>query len=114
MARKHHSWPWIMYLLLDLDLIEKIDINGDCKTTKYDSTAAHKFPKSPERAVKDNMMIGPGAYNTNLSSTGKQVLARNKTEKSFIFPKKQRETFFDDTLSPGPGSYQHYSIFGQT
>jgi hypothetical protein len=39
-------------------------------------------------------MIGPGAYNTNLSSTGKQILARNKTEKAFIFPKKDRETFF--------------------
>jgi len=24
-------------------------------------------------------MIGPGTYNTNLSSTGRQVLARNKT-----------------------------------
>jgi len=35
-------------------------------------------------------MIGPGTYNTNLSSTGKQLLAHNKTEKSFVFSKKVR------------------------
>ena len=57
-------------------------------------------------------MLGPGTYNTNLSSTGKQVLARNKTEKSFIFSKKVRETMMSATINPGPGAYKHYSIFG--
>jgi hypothetical protein len=37
-------------------------------------------------------MLGPCTYNTNLSSTGKQVLARNKTEKAFVFSRKVRET----------------------
>jgi len=57
-------------------------------------------------------MLGPGTYNTNLSATGKQILAHNKTETSFHFNKKVRETIKQDTLSPGPGAYNHYSIFG--
>jgi len=57
-------------------------------------------------------MIGPGTYNTSLSSTGKQLLAKNKTEKAFAFGKNIRETMNEKTLSPGPGAYQHYSIFG--
>jgi len=57
-------------------------------------------------------LIGPGTYNTNLSSTGKQILARNKTEKAFVFSKRVRETMNESTISPGPGAYQHYSIFG--
>jgi hypothetical protein len=57
-------------------------------------------------------MLGPGTYNTNFSSTGKQILARNKTEKSFIFSKRVRETMNEGTISPGPGAYKHYSIFG--
>lgn len=35
-------------------------------------------------------MIGPGTYNTAIPSTGKQILAKNKTEKSFIFSKMAR------------------------
>lgn len=78
-----------MYIKPNQDLIEKMDANGECKTTKYDTIAAHKFSKSPDRKEKE-ISVGPGAYNTNLSSTGKQILARNRTEKSFAFPKKDR------------------------
>jgi hypothetical protein len=82
-------------------------------TSKYKSKNCFKIhPKSPEKEDKSIETLGPGTYNTNLSSTGKQVLARNKTEKSFIFSKKTRETIADTTLSPGPGAYKHYSIFG--
>lgn len=57
-------------------------------------------------------MLGPGTYNINIPSIGKQLLAQNKSEKSFIFSKKNRQTMNESTLSPGPGAYQHYSIFG--
>jgi hypothetical protein len=82
-------------------------------TSKYKSKNSFRIhPKSPEKENKVAEMIGPGTYNTNIPSTGKQVLARNKTEKAFVFSKKIRETMNESTLSPGPGAYQHYSIFG--
>jgi hypothetical protein len=80
--------------------------------SKYKSKNSPKItPASPPKEVKPEP-LGPGTYNTNLSSTGKQVLARNKTEKSFVFSKRVRETMNESTLSPGPGAYQHYSVFG--
>lgn len=62
-----------------------------CLTSKYHSKNSFRIhPKSPEKENKVAEMIGPGTYNTAIPSTGKQVLARNKTEKSFIFSKKVR------------------------
>jgi len=88
-------------------------MNGHCTTSKYNSKNGFKiYPKSPEKERKDQEKVGPATYNTNLSSTGKQILARNKTEKACIFGKKARETMNTTTLSPGPGAYGHYSIFG--
>ena len=48
-----------------------------------------------------------------MSSTGKQLLAKNKTEKSFYFDKKPRQTFYVDTIAPGPGAYQAFSEFNR-
>jgi hypothetical protein len=36
-------------------------------------------------------MIGPGTYNISLPSTGKQILAQNKTEVGFYFNKNIRK-----------------------
>ncbi len=48
--------------------------------SKYKSKNCFKIhPKSPEKDAKTIEILGPGTYNTNLSSTGKQILARNKT-----------------------------------
>jgi hypothetical protein len=80
--------------------------------SKYKSKNSLKIhPASPPKDHRPEP-LGPGTYNTNLSSTGKQVLARNKTEKSFVFSKRVRETMNESTISPGPGAYQHYSVFG--
>lgn len=96
-----------------IDEIERIDSNGSCITSKYKSKNSFRIsPRSPSKENKDLEKIGPGTYNTNLSSTGKQVLARNKTEKAFVFGKKIRETMNENTLSPGPGAYHHFSVFG--
>ena len=74
-----------------LDNTEKIDINGSCLISKYKSKNSFKIPsRSPEKENKNADLLGPGTYNTNMSSTGKQVLARNKTEKAFVFSKKVR------------------------
>lgn len=74
-----------------LDNTEKIDVNGSCLTSKYKSKNSFKIPsRSPEKENKNADQLGPGTYNTNMSSTGKQVLARNKTEKAFVFSKKVR------------------------
>ena len=101
-----------MYSIFDADDVEKIDSNGSCLISKYKSKNSLRiYPKSPEKENKGSQ-LGPGTYETNLSSTGKQILARNKTEKSFIFGKKVRETMKEWTLSPGPGAYKHYSNFG--
>lgn len=35
-------------------------------------------------------MLGPGAYDTVVPSIGKQPLAQNRTENSFVFGKKVR------------------------
>ena len=81
--------------------------------SKYKTKGSFKIQsRSPEKENKNSELLGPGTYNTNLSSTGKQLLARNKTEKAFVFGKKVRETMNDQTLSPGPGAYQHFSTFG--
>jgi hypothetical protein len=48
--------------------------------SKYKSKNCFKIhAKSPEKDSKTIEVLGPGTYNTNLSSTGKQILARNKT-----------------------------------
>ncbi len=52
-------------------------------------------------------------YNTMIPSAGKQLLSRNKTEKSFYFDKKQRETFYVETKNPGPGAYNAFSQFNR-
>lgn len=57
-------------------------------------------------------MLGPGTYNTAVPSIGKQLLAQKRTENSFVFGKKVRETMNSSTISQGPGAYAHYSIFG--
>lgn len=81
--------------------------------SKFKSKASFKIQaKSPEKENKVADMLGPCTYNTNSSSNGKQVLARNKTEKAFVFSKKVRETIKELTTNPGPGAYQHYSGFG--
>lgn len=60
--------------------MEKIDSNGQCMISKYKSKNCFKIhAKSPEKDSKTIEVLGPGTYNTNLSSTGKQILARNKT-----------------------------------
>jgi hypothetical protein len=60
--------------------------------SKYKSKNCLKIhPASPPKDSKLEA-LGPGTYNTNLSSTGKQLLARNKTEKAFVFSKRVRET----------------------
>lgn len=82
-------------------------------TSKFKSKNSFKIQsRSPEKENKDAEKLGPGTYDTNLSSTGKQLLARNKTEKAFVFSKKVRETMNEQTLSPGPGAYSHFSMFG--
>ena len=66
-------------------------MNGSCLISKYKSKNSFKIqPRSPEKENKVSALLGPGTYNTNLSSTGKQILARNKTEKAFVFSKKVR------------------------
>lgn len=52
-------------------------------------------------------------YDTLIPSTGKQLLSKHKTEKSFIFDKKPRETFFEQSKAPGPGAYNTFSQFNR-
>jgi hypothetical protein len=48
-----------------------------------------------------------------LPSTGKQILSKKKTEKSFFFDKKARVTMNVDSKSPGPGAYTAFSEFNR-
>ena len=48
-----------------------------------------------------------------MSSTGKQLLAKHRTEKSFYFDKKPRETLPVGSIAPGPGAYQVFSEFNR-
>ena len=76
-----------MYLYPHADQIQKVDSNGHCMISKYKSKNCLKIhAASPSKEVKVEP-LGPGTYDTNLSSTGKQLLAKNKTEKSFVFSK---------------------------
>ena len=52
---------------------------------------------------------GPGQYEISLASMGRQVLAHKKTEKSFYFPRKSRDTLPVAKSRAGPGSYEHFS-----
>lgn len=57
--------------------------------------------------------IGPNSYETALNSMGPQILAQRKTEQSFFFPRKVRETMEVRKSNVGPGSYSHFSEFGK-
>jgi hypothetical protein len=79
-----------MYLYIHADQIEKVDSNGLCMISKYKSKNCLKIHAASPTKENKSETLGPGTYNTNLSSTGKQLLARNKTEKSFVFSKGVR------------------------
>lgn len=57
--------------------------------------------------------VGPASYETAFASMGRQILANNKTENSFQFPKKARETLQIPKSKLGPGSYETFSEFGK-
>ncbi len=48
-----------------------------------------------------------------MSSAGKQLLSRHRTEKSFVFDKRPRETFYVESKAPGPGTYNAFSQFNR-
>jgi hypothetical protein len=58
-------------------------------------------------------VLGPMTYNTILPSTGKQILSKKRTEKSFYFDKNPRRTIHVGPFSPGPGAYGHFSEFNK-
>jgi hypothetical protein len=74
------------------DVSEHVDKQGATFNSKYKSNICYKIhEKSPIKSSKQEApVLGPLTYNTVMSSTGKQLLAKHKTEKSFYFDKKPR------------------------
>jgi hypothetical protein len=66
---------------LILDVSEHVDKQGAAFNSKYKSNICFKIhEKSPTKVSKqEGPVLGPLSYNTAISSTGKQFLAKHKT-----------------------------------
>ncbi len=79
-------------------------------TTKQ-GQPTYNFGKSPKR---DNFVgtkgidVGPGQYDVNMIND--QAYIAGLTSLSFTIPKGKSPRKFNDT--PGPGTYESYSVFG--
>jgi len=83
--------------------------------SKYKSSKSFKIHTRSSSSIDKTKppALGPLTYNTVLPSTGKQILSKKKTEKSFFFDKKPRITMKVDSKSPGPGAYGVFSEFNR-
>ena len=80
---------------------------------------SYKEPRDKDNAFRNrnNVNVGPGSYDTNnrltmFSGNGKYALSNFSSNNGKTIPNKRSfNRFIKGGISPGPGSYNHHSIF---
>ena len=88
------------------------DEKGNYYLSKFKNSGASVInpSKNVQRRVNENP--GPGHYEflkTSLSAEGRYFISKFKNSKVKTFTKQPRETFQNNSITPGPGIYNTYS-----